>query len=602
MPMWLLLCTLGLAGCLRLTKAPCDRLQLFQSFCSNEGLLSTVLHSINVRERAGLSALHRIISDRRIPFEHIYIGGCQRHLDFQRFDELEAAIRRHGQPAYAKTLLSVDCLSASGLRLGGERLSMTILGSLNTKRLPLLEGSRALVQQIWGSARPSGTRYPGLLPSCALLRGHGVPESFWRCPPSHYLGAYGWMAFHHSCFKPNAPDQRSSNAMVRWMLHDGPRGLAELDQSDPSALARWLVHLCLVLQELAPHDLRLGDSAFLIYQYLWVAARMLDASKAPGLKVLHGLVLSTCSLWSGGHFDGFQGLVGGDTGQMPLLMDSLELVLGNLPPDQEARWTLSVVDFYFRASPYEVLDSEVRCVLCKALLSAAELEVADWLLRFVELPRHLAFLGPELSTRVKASADLQQLLLDSAALSEKSPRSLVIEAVPFEARLRHARRLVLECEVVWSFIDLIWDYLLPAPEGHLQRTIPALVHAFISDFHAKGIAIAPLQGMTQLDAQKLSCLAFVVSLAALFETGLPVAIPEARMKLIIGFEGSDSALVLRPFPCIETVAGRPSRSFYAWLNDAASATREVLPLIFTWEEFYRLASSSRPFKTDWRAG
>lgn len=244
----ILLLVLILNMCSALKIDSIGALGLFQN-CAGNGILGVtrLFHTVIVRRRNNFSQLISLLNHKRFPFDHVYAFGCETHVTKQRIKELVRVTARYDNSEADRTmLLPVNCFKSGDIETGSFKPGHFFSKfPSDTSPIPLMK-SKVFLWHL-----DEARREVGLIQNCNWLFQVGVPRILQLEPPRVAFGARpAWSSIHHSCYIADTTtisSERKFTGLIDNLVREYPLLALDLKRDDISELARWCLHLSLIM-------------------------------------------------------------------------------------------------------------------------------------------------------------------------------------------------------------------------------------------------------------------------------------------------------------------------------------------------------------------
>lgn len=577
---------------LRLNQSPLRPVQIFQRFAHSSRGIQYALHAFKLDIVNALD-LKVLLSSKTYPFQSLYDTGCRHLVDGRRQRALHQSIRRFGgMNGFAERLLSVSCLSRIpkiDLYLS-QNCSARILSTHSQLPFPSIT-ERDFGSGIAIASSAEGTNLDELIPRPELLQNcswlyeeDGPGSSYATQPPVWVLGSpKGWMALHHSCYIP--PPVTSSSTIklvVRALVQELPPHslfLSMMAMKDIAQLARWCLQLTLVMFHIVGRT-ETGAEASPIYNYLNKVKNRLIWAPEDGLG---GTVRLLKTFLKG--ILGYYETAKMKENWLPSFASMRTLISTGLYCDRHHlnRWLLDLAWLYHSLAPTDIQREHLNDI-GNTLQTASPIEIQAWL-RFPFLPRGLPIDVREgLITGLGRFNSMQlQLLRDQAQLvltRSLSCFSFIVSAIPFDIRLQFARERFVENGALQSQLQRLM-------KG--GETVQHMVNRYMSKMRQKGIiGVHGNLSITRFRQQTAGLLAFILNTAWIMEARLPQSLNGHQLKLILGYVEETLFSIDGPGFNMEEYfkVDYTVEWYYGHVGDAIEVSRRLLPVIFTWHEFF----------------
>jgi len=577
-----------------------------------------VLHSLDLSK--SLRVLLLILANPGWPFNEVYDLGCVLHMSERRIKQIRRALVWQmelgaEQMFIARSislLLSGSCLSGITVARSLRPSDINWLGRGYLFRsfpptsdpLPILQPSTFLSQLRQAIVEESTFGVPSPLQSCqSWLFSAGTPREIYDQPLSSLLStSAAWMAIHPVCYQSKLQfshhiDTRLSKT-IQQLLDERPIE-ALVHVHDDSDLARWCLHLILIMFNFANHIDTMGGSASSpIRNYLKSLEKRL-----PKDAILRELLVAAEKLWVQYRLETF--MMKPPLDHIPSFPDFhtiQELLHGFLHASHHPTWTLQLMMLYGRKAedPFWK-DPEIRFQFCLALKEATLMEQFHWIKVILEKPEEFSWTIPTISKIVQSNQTLQKRLLEvyqDVLLRQKCPFQFqfLTDTIPFRSRLKVVRAWFIKD---WRNIKKF--RLMAASQLATHHDAPTFIRLYCNRQRHFFSTPRPWQHakcqVKLLNPKWMENVAKILSIAILHDIKLPWSLCPFQASVLYGFHG-DKAQDISSYTMSKSfreVDGPPGQEI-DWeaprlkygLHEFMEVARSILPPFFTWSEFQAL--------------
>lgn len=608
-----------LAFALKIFPAPLKPSKFYQMNLGRMNVVQHILHHLDLSR--SLQELLRVLANPAWPFDEVYDLGCVLHMSEGRMREIKAALlfecvemgMDHGWVSKAiSLLLSSSCLAGiTGVRkLRASDINWLGPGYLfrsfppTSDPLPVLQPSTFLSQLRLTIDEDASFGVPAPLQSCqSWLFSAGTPREIYNLPLSSLFGSSSaWMAIHPICYQSKHHlshhiDTRLGKT-IQQLVDERPIDTL-VPVNDDSDLARWSLHLILIMFNFANHIDTMGGSVSApIRNYLKLLAKSL-----PNDSVLCELLLAAEKLWVQHRLETFMMRTSQDN--IPSFPDfsALQVLLhGSLHPVHHPTWTLQLMMLYGRNAEDPFWKApEIRFQFCLGLREVTPMEQFHWIKVILGKPEEFSWAIPTISRIVRSNKALQLRLLEvyqEVLLRQKYPVQFkfLTENIPFKTRLKALRAWFIKD---WRNIKRL--RLMASSQLATHHDVPAFIRLYCNRQRHFFSMPRPCQDtMCQvklLKPQWMEKVANILSIAILHDIKLPWPLCPYQASVLFGFHGDkaqdiSSHIMSKVFrevdgPLVQEIDWEAPRLKYG-LHEFMEVARSILPPFFTWPEFQTL--------------